>query len=339
MFLMVTAYGREEVLKEAEGAGIDNVLIKPVSASILFDSTMNVLGGRALEAPAADSPHRIADHRLAAIRGARILLVEDNDVNQQVARELLEDAGLAVAVADDGQAALQMVQKYAYDLVFMDMQMPVMDGVTATREIRKLQQLAHLPVVAMTANAMAQDRRKCMDAGMNDFLVKPIDPQEMLAILVRWVRPRQAAVVGAPAGWPSQSVGGTSAAGLDGEFPEGIPGLDAKLGLSRMMGKKSLYAAMLRRYAVGQQAVMQEMRDALAAGNPQTAERVAHTTKAVSGTIGATLVQDRAAALEMAIRESRTAAEIEQLLDELEGPLAELLAVLASRLPSEAAHA
>jgi two-component system sensor histidine kinase/response regulator len=339
MFLMVTAYGREEVLKEAEGAGIQNVLIKPVSASILFDSTMNVLGGRAADAPAADSPGGVADHRLAALRGARILLVEDNDINQQVARELLEDAGLAVEVADNGQVALEMVRKNPYDLVFMDMQMPVMDGVTATREMRKLQRLAHLPIVAMTANAMEQDRRKCMDVGMNDFLVKPIDPHDMLGILVRWIRPRRAANVAASAGSQVQPADSAPAACADGEFPEGIPGLDAKLGLGRMMGKKSLYLAMLRRYVAGQQTVVQEMRQALAAGDRPTAERVAHTTKAVSGTIGATLVQDRAAALELAIRESRSAADIELLLQDLEAPLGELLAVLASRLPSETVHA
>ena len=166
MFLMVTAYGREEVLKEAEGAGIQNVLVKPVSASILFD-THDERAGRAARGarPAGATTSAAADHRLAAVRGARILLVEDNDINQQVARELLEDAGLVVDVADNGQIALEQVQRAAYDLVFMDMQMPVMDGVTATREIRKLPRLGGLPIVAMTANAMEQDRRKCMDAG------------------------------------------------------------------------------------------------------------------------------------------------------------------------------
>ncbi|HEX9718590.1 MAG TPA: response regulator, partial [Ramlibacter sp.] len=330
LFLMVTAYGREEVLKEAEGSGIQNVLNKPVSASILFDSTMNVLGARGGEPSRADSARGVADHRLAALRGARILLVEDNDINQQVARELLEDVGLAVEVADNGQVALDMARKAPYDLVFMDMQMPVMDGLTATREMRKLQRLSSLPIVAMTANAMEQDRRKCMDAGMNDYLIKPIDPQDMRSILLRWVRPRRAAAAPTPA---------RQQAPADGEVSEDIPGLDTRLGLSRMMGKKSLYLAMLRRYAAGQRTVAQEMRQALAAGDRATAERVAHTTKAVSGNIGATLVQDRAAALELAIRDSSGAAEIERLLEELEAPLHELLAVLASHLPAEAGHA
>ena len=129
------------------------------------------------------------------MRGARILLVEDNDINQLIARALLEDLGLVVDVADNGQIAVELAQKSPYDLVFMDMQMAVMDGITATREIRKLQRLKHLPIVAMTANAMERDRRKCLDAGMNDFLGKPLDQQDLLGILLRWIRPRGATPV------------------------------------------------------------------------------------------------------------------------------------------------
>ncbi|MDP3761558.1 MAG: response regulator [Ramlibacter sp.] len=323
MFLMVTAYGREEVLKEAEGAGIENVLVKPVSASILFDTTMGVLGGRrvAQRAPALD----IADHRLAAVRGARILLVEDNDINQQVARELLEDSGVVVDVADHGQIALEQIQRNTYDLVFMDMQMPVMDGVTATREIRKLPGLAALPIVAMTANAMEQDRRKCLDAGMNDFLVKPIDPAELTAILLRWARNRRVRT-------SSPATAGPAADAAPGDLPAGIDGLDTALGLSRMLGKKSLYVAMLRRYVAGQEPVVREIREAWRSGDKATAERLAHTTKAVSGNVGATLVQDRAAALEGAFREGREGDVVERLVCELEVPLWDLLRALEAFL-------
>jgi two-component system sensor histidine kinase/response regulator len=330
MFLMVTAHGREEVLKEAENSGIQNVLVKPVSPSILFDTTMGVLGGRRAQ-PAAAQEGAAVDTRLAAVRGARILLVEDNDINQQVARELLEDIGLVVDVADNGQIALEKVRKAHYDLVFMDMQMPVMDGVTATREIRKLPEFANLPIVAMTANAMEQDRRKCMDAGMNDFLVKPIDPNDMAAILLRWARPR-APVAGttAPATAAARSATekpGAQAAAAGG-LPSGIAGLDTDLGLARMMGKKTLYVAMLRRYAAGQEHLVRDIRQALDSGDRATAERLAHTAKAVSGNVGATIVQDRAAALELAMRNDADTAEIARLTAELEAPLADLLVAL-----------
>jgi len=234
------------------------------------------------------------------------------------------------------------VQKASYDLVFMDMQMPVMDGVTAAGEMRKHDRFKHLPIVAMTANAMEQDRRKCMDAGMNDFLIKPIDPQDMWTILVRWVRPRRAAPAAAPTVTSAQA---QSTAAIQGSapvhdgLPHGIAGLDTTLGLSRMMGKKPLYMAMLRRYVVGQQDVMRDIRQALAAGDIATAERLAHTTKAVSGNVGATLVQDRAAALEAALRAGQGASQAAPLLAELEAPMSELLGALGTHLAMETARA
>jgi two-component system sensor histidine kinase/response regulator len=222
----------------------------------------------------------------------------------------------------------------------MDMQMPVMDGVTATREMRKLSQLASLPIVAMTANAMEQDRRRCLDAGMNDFLVKPIDPQDMEAILLRWTKPRREAVT-APAATSDVAVRAPReplAADAAGFLPE-IAGLDSALGLSRMMGKKPLYLAMLKRYVAGQAATVSDLRNALARGDAATAERLAHTTKAVSGTVGATGVQQRAAALETAIRDGSGAAQLQRLIEELDTPLDQLLRDLEHALAPEAAHA
>jgi two-component system, sensor histidine kinase and response regulator len=338
MFLMVTAYGREEVIKEAEHAGIQNVLVKPVSPSILFDMTMNVLGGqRGRQVAAEPELATTTDLRLAPMRGARILLVEDNDINQQVARELLEDAGFVVEVADNGQIALDMLRKNAYGLVFMDMQMPVMDGLTCTREIRKQATFADLPIVAMTANAMEQDRRKCKESGMNDFLVKPIDPQEMFAILLRWGRQLRASAERGAAVVHKEPQRLPAAAAM--EPFDGIDGLDTALGLSRMMGKKALYAAMLRRYVAGQQQIAAEIRRALANGDLVTAERIAHTTKSVSGNVGATIIQARATQLEAAIGEHRAPAELALLVDELDIPLGALLEKLGERFAAETAGA
>jgi two-component system sensor histidine kinase/response regulator len=328
MFLMVTAFGREEMLKEAEAIGIQNVLVKPVNPSILFDTTISVLGGLR-EAGATQAAQVAADNRLATLRGARILLVEDNDINQQVARELLEDSGLVVEVAGNGQIALAMAQQAPFDLVFMDMQMPVMDGVQATRELRKIARLGQLPIVAMTANAMEQDRRRCMDAGMNDFLVKPIDPADLCAVLLRWIRPRQVA----PREAAALTTASRPAAAGPADLPQGIAGLDTALGLSRMVGKKPLYLAMLRRYVDSQKNVVAQMRDAIGAGDAATAERLAHTLKGVSGNVGAVDVQDRAAVLEDALRQRRAAVEVEAAISAVEGPLALLLRELGRQLP------
>jgi two-component system, sensor histidine kinase and response regulator len=153
-----------------------------------FSARLGIAAGEPCE-QAAPAQEPAADACFAQVRGARVLLVEDNDINQMVARELLEHIGLVVDIAGDGQVALEMVGRQPYELVLMDMQMPVMDGVTATREIRKLPGMARLPIIAMTANAMEQDRRKCMEAGMNDVVIKPVEPQDLHAAVALWLRP------------------------------------------------------------------------------------------------------------------------------------------------------
>ena len=185
--VLVTAYGREEVFREATRAEIEHVLVKPVNPSILFDAAIQALGGATTSTaeqaqdPAADDPD------VAAVRGARILLVEDNLLNQQVAQELLQEVGFVVEIAENGEEAVAQVRAGAFEAVLMDMQMPVMDGMTATRLIREDSRFARLPILAMTANAMEGDREQCLEAGMNDHIPKPIDPEELFATLRRWI--------------------------------------------------------------------------------------------------------------------------------------------------------
>jgi two-component system sensor histidine kinase/response regulator len=181
--VMVTAYGREDVLKQAEESGIESVLVKPVTSSTLFDTTLAVL-------QTSDSSPNLAPSAVSldvtGTRGARVLLVEDNEINQEVALGQLEDAKAEVDIAENGEVAVRMVKDNHYDLVLMDMQMPVMDGIEATRAIRSDPRFEGLPIIAMTANAMAADRDKCLEAGMNDHIPKPIDPQELFRVLSQW---------------------------------------------------------------------------------------------------------------------------------------------------------
>ncbi|PKP67815.1 MAG: hypothetical protein CVT83_07770, partial [Alphaproteobacteria bacterium HGW-Alphaproteobacteria-5] len=172
--IMVTAYGREEVFKEAPLAGFENVLIKPVSSSTMFDTLVQAMGGQRDEARDEEQQATPLLEDLGTIKGSSILLVEDNEFNQQIAGELLTDAGFQVDVAEDGQKAIEMLKKRPYDIVLMDMQMPVMDGVTATREIRQDERFQNLPILAMTANVMEADIEKCREAGMQDHIGKPI---------------------------------------------------------------------------------------------------------------------------------------------------------------------
>ena len=188
--LMVTAYGREEVMRAARTQGIESVLIKPVNASVLFDTLMQPAENTATGERPEPHPAPGNDVLPEAIRGAQVLLVEDNELNQLVAAELLRDAGFVVDVAGNGQMALEMLETKRYDVVLMDMQMPVMDGETATRRLRADARYADLPVVAMTANALETDRQRCFAAGMNDHVAKPIEPAVLWAALARWIRPR-----------------------------------------------------------------------------------------------------------------------------------------------------
>ncbi len=184
--VMVTAYGREEVLKTAEDSGLDSVLVKPVTSSTLLDTTLSVLKGDDGRSGIEDEQAE-AQYDVSHLRGARVLLVEDNEINQEVALGQLEDAKVQVDVADNGEVAVNMVRSKDYDIVLMDMQMPVMDGLEATRIIRADSRFDQLPIIAMTANAMAVDRDRCLEAGMNDHIAKPIDPDQLFGALNRWI--------------------------------------------------------------------------------------------------------------------------------------------------------
>jgi two-component system sensor histidine kinase/response regulator len=325
--LMITAHGREEVLKEAATSGIDDVLVKPVNPSMLFETAMAALRKVPRDARAAARSDSGVEARalLQAIRGARILVVEDNEINQQVARELLEDAGLVVELATDGKIAVEMTQRLRYDLVFMDMQMPVMDGVTATQEIRRSAMHVDLPIVAMTANAMEHDRQRCIEAGMNDVVIKPIDPRRLWEVLLHCIPAKDA-------GTNAQAESPHNLVKPEDEVPADVPGLNVELGLSRMLGKKELYLAMLRRYVAGQAAVCGQIQDALSNNDLARAEHMAHTCKSVSGTVGAEEIQQLAAALEASLKRGEPPSVLEQQLCELQKPLQLLLASLESRL-------
>jgi len=313
--VMVTAYGREEVLKEAALAGLEDVLIKPVSASTMFDTLVQILGGKRDDKGDEDQPATPAIDNLNTIKGSSILLVEDNEFNQQIASELLTDAGFKVDVAENGQESIKMLNQRTYDIVLMDMQMPVMDGVTATREIRKDGRFTDLPIVAMTANVMEADIQKCREAGMWDHVGKPIDPDELFGKLLKWVKPRQAGGEQKAAGPPFEETEkeGTKPEKQD-DLPE-IPGLDTALGLKRVLGKRGFYVDMLKKYVDNQGQAPTQIRQSLDAGDYGTAERLAHTAKGVSGNIGATPLQELAATLEKAIREARPREEIGKALD------------------------
>jgi two-component system, sensor histidine kinase and response regulator len=187
--VLVTAYGREEIMQQADEVGLEGFLLKPVNPSMLLDTIMQALGKAQPEPSRLVRKYEQEAEVLEGIRGANVLLVEDNEINQQVAKEILEGAGLKITLANDGQEAVNAVKEHEYDAVLMDVQMPVMDGYTASREIRKDVRFRELPIIAMTANAMAGDREKSLEAGMNDHVAKPIDTNELFSTLAKWIEP------------------------------------------------------------------------------------------------------------------------------------------------------
>jgi len=324
--VMVTAFGREDVLKGAAQAGLEDVLIKPVNPSMLFESVMSLMGKVSTERRGIAEAPPLSVENLAGIKGARILLVEDNDLNQEVALELLRDAGFVVDLAENGEVALQKVQRSHFDLVLMDMQMPVMDGETATREIRRLPALDALPIVAMTANVQDSDRQRCLAAGMNDHIAKPIDPDRLWQTLLKWILPQPVRVPAPSAALPADT--GWLA-------PTHIAGLDTQVGLRRVLGKKTLYLSMLRRFVAGQKGLLTSLQAALDQHDLATAERLAHTTKGTAGSIGAQQVQALAAVVEDAIRQRGPVATVQEAVQALAGPLTALIDALEQTLPAE----
>jgi len=188
--IMVTAYGREKVKEQADAIGIKGFLLKPVSHSALFNTIMEVFGHKIKRMRKGPKQVRIEDiEGLGKIEGAQVLLVEDNEINQLVATELLEKAGIIVTIANNGREAIEKIKKTKFDHVLMDVQMPVMDGFEATAEIRKDSQHKDLPIIAMTAQALTGDREKCLKVGMNDYVSKPIEINELFLTIIKWIKP------------------------------------------------------------------------------------------------------------------------------------------------------
>jgi PAS domain S-box-containing protein len=296
--VMVTSYGREDLIREAEASGLDEFLIKPVNASTLFDSVLRVLGESGKVEEYRDDNQKLLD-KLAAIVGSKILVVEDNELNQEVALGLLQGEGFVVEIANNGKEAVDMVSANAYDIVLMDMQMPVMDGLTATQEIRKLPQFKDLAILAMTANAMDQDVQKCAAAGMNDHVAKPIDPEVLFNALLKWIKPKQLMAEKEKPLTQDMALAATDEVGR----LQAIGGLNVNLGLKRVMGKLPLYLKMLKKYVETGIQSLGDLKAAVEANDSETGERIAHTLKGINGNIGASALQAMADNIEKHIKD------------------------------------
>ncbi len=269
--IMISSHSSEEIQLDSHVMEIDGFLHKPVTQSVMYDAIISALKKDSTRWSMQRSAKRESS---PGFRGLKILLAEDNEINQQVARELLESMGAEVCIAWNGKEAADMVNISNYDCLLMDVNMPQMDGYTSTKAIRKDERHKYLLIIAMTANAMSGDREKCLDAGMNDYLSKPIDPNELIMVLEKWIGPMEGRI---SLSRRSQTTGG---------FPE-LTGIDVDSGLDRIGGDYEAYRSLLIKFYKNHDHALDEIKMNLKKGDTQKSESLVHTLKGVSGNIGA----------------------------------------------------
>ncbi len=326
--VLMTPFRSGEGEIDPASLGADGLVTKPVKRGRLFDTLLGSMckrvpgaapwkrAGPALEAPPLDEPR---------LPGVEILVVEDNHINQQVARELLGRAGAIVQTADNGLNAIRMLQESTFHAVLMDVQMPIMDGFRATRMIRQNPSLRHLPIIAMTAHAMRGDRELCLQSGMDDYVAKPIDRRELLSTLLKWVKPG-ARRYGKESRIQHQS-------GLTTETVDGDPlredgaraGVDVREALERLGGSEILLGRVLSTFVRTSSTMLADLREELAGGDGEAALRRAHTLKGVAGNLSAKSLQSAAWDLEQALRNGQETS-LEPLLAELDRQFSSVMA-------------
>jgi PAS domain S-box-containing protein len=321
--VMLTAYSREDALEEArhQGVQLSAALSKPITPSTLLEAIGEALGkGRLAETRAQDRAGK-SMRNIAGLHGARLLLVEDNELNQELALELLRSAGIDAVVANNGREALDILARDArFDGVLMDCQMPVMDGYAATRAIRADPALHDLPIIAMTADTMAGDREKVLDAGMLDHIAKPINVDEMFATISKWIKPGQLRLAAIS---PADSQTPAAAAAFDQ-----LDGIDSRAGLAATGGNGALYRRLLIKFRDSERDFAARFASARSGADPTAPERLAHTLKGTSGNIGALAVQSAAGELELACRQDASEEALQPLLARVTETLAAAIAAL-----------
>ena len=285
--IMMTAFGKKEIQQQAKNIGVASFVSKPMTRAQLFRAIMEVFGEKVSNTDRPATYLSGTTETTKQISGARILLVEDNIINQEIAHELLVRVGLTVVIANNGKEALEKVQQSAFDAVLMDVQMPEMNGLEATRRIRSDVRFKDLPIIAMTAHVMANEQKECLNAGMNAHLAKPIRTERLYGLLTQWIGPIQQP---------------TDTSETDEVFIPEIPGINITEGLERVAGNRRLYLKFLVRFQNDRANDVETISRALEKGDTETASRVVHTVKGVAGNLGAIPLYHAAKELEKAIK-------------------------------------
>jgi two-component system sensor histidine kinase/response regulator len=278
--LMVTAFGVDTVRQAAKEKLIDGFLLKPINPSILYDTINSILHLGEKRVLDKSKDINVIENYRAALINSRVLLVEDNDINLELAIELLRDVGIEPDFARNGREGWEKVKENTYDCVLMDIQMPEMDGLTATRKIREEERFNKLPILAMTAHAMKGEREKSLSAGMNDHITKPIDPHILYNALIKYIKGE--ATANSVAEFAEKN------ATADGDAPFQIEGVDVVNGLKRVAGKQELYFKLLKTFVDNYTGVTMKAQKMVVEKNVPELATMLHTIAGVAGNIGIT---------------------------------------------------
>ena len=331
---------QEDVQQKASAEGLNGSLLKPITRSQLFDAVMQVFGHQALT-KLRPSHEKISTETMGKLRGKQILLVEDNEINQMVAVEILQQMGLLVSVADDGEQAVQMAGQGGYDAILMDIQMPGINGYQATAQIRKNRRsnAAELPIIAMTANALNGDSQKALDSGLDDYVSKPVDVAQLASVLARWLdhpsHETESEQDNQPTDDPQDAIpvlASASEARADQDLlPAALESIDMVSALARLGNNKELYRRLLLMFHADHTQDGTAIRAALQSNDLELARRLAHTLKGLAGTVGADELRAVAKELEMAIAEGNESFH-EEYLAQVEQKLAIVMISIARLL-------
>ncbi|MFQ3573491.1 MAG: response regulator, partial [Thermodesulfovibrionales bacterium] len=313
--IMVSAFGREELKQKASEAGIDGFLTKPIKPSELYNLILESLNLRSLE-DNGDDAGMASRLETSELQGVKVLIVEDHDINQQVARELLESVGVMVDLAINGLEAVNKVKNgEMYDAILMDIQMPEMDGLEATRIIRTIHSLEALPIIAMTAHAMTEEKEKCFAAGMNDHIPKPIKPEELYSKLLKHLKKNILLNKRIHIDDTQKSV----------ILPRQLPGIDIALGLKRVNQNKKLFLSIINRFINENKDTSNVLGKAIKEKRYDEAISILHKLKGTSGAISANRLFESVKECERAIKTIQSEDEIIILFDEVDKNLKEVL--------------
>ncbi len=298
--IMMTVHSREDIVQRTQDLNLDGFLIKPVQPSALFNAVAEAFHQNPLdEYPAAQTCRiRVEDKKLHQIKGARLLLVEDNQINQQIAKETLEHEGFDVIIATNGRDAVRKIRKNHFDAVLMDLQMPIMDGYKATTIIRSEARFDNLPIIAMTAHAVNDVKENCLQIGMNGYVTKPIDVDELLASLINVINPKL--LRRTPGSYLTKPTEQKKAL-----LPELLPGIDIQQGLKNVVNNEQLFYDLLLKFDEGFSDAEARLKAFLQAGEIDSALKLLHAMKGVTANLAMTELKMCIVTLEQTLKTQR----------------------------------